>query len=122
MALLQEKSLALSWLLLQILTIAPLVSSHNRHYTIPAVARLTDLFAHVSIDRAFNRSFGASNIQLMSNGSAAYLSLTKSSGEVSTNTHSMVKLLLSWFVLQAFVSVQIYRLQRIEKFYHNSEL
>lgn len=99
MAVLQGKSLALSWLLVQILSIAPLGSSHNRHYTVPAVARLTDMFAHVSIDRAFNWSFGASNIQLMSNGSAAYLSLTKSSGEVS-NTHSS-------FCFGAECSVQI---------------
>lgn len=82
MAPLPGKSLVLSWLLVLILSMASLVSSHNRHYTAPTVARLTDLFPHVSIGQAFNRSFGASNIQLMRDGSVAYLSLNKSSGEV----------------------------------------
>ncbi|PKI42701.1 hypothetical protein CRG98_036983 [Punica granatum] len=82
MALLQGKCLLLSRLLMLLSSMTPSVSSHSRHYTAPSVTRLTDLFSHVSIDQAFNKVFGASNIQLMSNGSSAYISLNKTSGDV----------------------------------------
>ncbi|XP_054825573.1 probable xyloglucan endotransglucosylase/hydrolase protein 33 [Prosopis cineraria] len=56
------------------------VSSHDRHYTAPSVTPLTDSFPHVQVDRGFSKSFGASNIQFLSNGSMATLALDKTSG------------------------------------------
>ncbi|XP_022151141.1 probable xyloglucan endotransglucosylase/hydrolase protein 33 [Momordica charantia] len=49
-------------------------------YTPPTVPRLTDLVPHVSIDQCFAKMFGASNIQLMNNGSFLNLTLDKVSG------------------------------------------
>ncbi|KAL4639132.1 hypothetical protein ACB092_03G195800 [Castanea dentata] len=57
-----------------------LVSSHSRPYSPPSVVHLTDYFPHVSIDQGFSKSFGGSNIQLISNGSMANLALDKTSG------------------------------------------
>lgn len=50
-------------------------------YTPPSVPRLTDLVPHVSIDQCFAKMFGASNIQLMNNGSSLNLTLDKVSGK-----------------------------------------
>ena len=77
MALCQQKLLFLALLTL-CLTIG--VSSHNKSYTTPSVTPLTDSFPRVPIDGAFSKSFGASNIQFLSNGSIATLALDKTSG------------------------------------------
>ena len=79
MGFLQDKILY-SGLLVFCMTI--LVSSHSRPYSPPSVAHLTDYFPHVSIDQGFSKSFGGSNIQLISNGSMANLALDKTSGKV----------------------------------------
>lgn len=79
MAFLQEKIL-FSGLLVFCMTL--LVSSHSRPYSPPSVVHLTDYFPHVSIDQGFSKSFGGSNIQLISNGSMANLALDKTSGKV----------------------------------------
>ncbi|KAH1198149.1 putative xyloglucan endotransglucosylase/hydrolase protein 33 [Glycine max] len=76
MALLQQK-LGFSYLL--ILCLATLVSSH-RPYTTPSVTRLTDSFPRVQVDSAFSKTFGAKNIQFLSNGSTVTLALDKISG------------------------------------------
>lgn len=57
------------------------VPSYGRYYTPPNVPRLTDLVPHVSIDQCFAKIFGASNIQLMNNGSSVNLTLDKVSGK-----------------------------------------
>ncbi|KAJ8759002.1 hypothetical protein K2173_003240 [Erythroxylum novogranatense] len=56
------------------------VYSHNKYYTPPNVARLTDLFTHVSISERFSTSYGESNVKILSNGSFATLALDKKSG------------------------------------------
>lgn len=68
---------------------APKVSSHNRAYAPPSVARLTDLFGHVSVDQGFSTFFGGSNVKRINNGSMATLALDKSSGSglVSRNKY-----------------------------------
>lgn len=65
------------------------VSSHNRAYTPPSVARLTGLFGHVSLDQGFSTYFGGSNVKRINNGSVATLALDKSSGSglVSRNKY-----------------------------------
>lgn len=65
---------------LLILCFTNVFSSRIRPYTPPSVTRLTDSFPHVSIDRAFSKGFGASNVQFLSNGSMATLALDKISG------------------------------------------
>ena len=82
MAFLQDKIL-FSGLIVFCMTIV--VSSHSRPYSPPSVAHLTDYFPHVSIDQGFSKSFGGSNIQLISNGSMANLALDKTTGKVLTN-------------------------------------
>ncbi|KAK4263250.1 hypothetical protein QN277_028687 [Acacia crassicarpa] len=80
MALWQQKQV-LSVLLLIILCLVNFVSSHENHfYTAPIVTPLTDSFPHVQVDLGFSKSFGASNIQFLSNGSMATLALDKNSG------------------------------------------
>ncbi|XP_054809911.1 probable xyloglucan endotransglucosylase/hydrolase protein 33 [Prosopis cineraria] len=66
--------------LVSILCFAAEVSSHNRFYTPPSLTPLTGSFPRVPIDRAFSKSFGASNIQYLINGSTATLALDKTSG------------------------------------------
>ncbi|XP_057417947.1 probable xyloglucan endotransglucosylase/hydrolase protein 33 [Lotus japonicus] len=65
---------------LLILCFTNVFSSRIRPYTPPSVTRLTDSFPQVSIDRAFSKGFGASNVQFLSNGSMATLALDKISG------------------------------------------
>ncbi|KAG4399735.1 hypothetical protein AAZX31_08G278400 [Glycine max] len=87
MALLQQK---LSFSCLLILCLATVVSSHSRPYTTPSVTRLTDSFPRVQVDSAFSKTFGAKNIQFLSNGSTATLALDKitGSGLVSQSRYS----------------------------------
>ncbi|XP_027347546.1 probable xyloglucan endotransglucosylase/hydrolase protein 33 isoform X2 [Abrus precatorius] len=77
MALWQQK---LHLLYLLILCLATVVSPHSRPYTTPTVTHLTDSFPRVPVDGAFTKTFGASNIQFLSNGSMATLALDKISG------------------------------------------
>ncbi|KAK4261300.1 hypothetical protein QN277_004319 [Acacia crassicarpa] len=66
--------------LVSILCFAFEVSSYRRVYTPPNVTPLTSSFPRVPIDRGFSKSFGASNIQYLNNGSMATLALNKTSG------------------------------------------
>lgn len=88
MALLLLNNLILAFLLFFCI-MAPKVSSHNRAYAAPSVARLTDLFGHVSVDQGFSTFFGGSNVKRINNGSMATLALDKSSGSglVSRNKY-----------------------------------
>ncbi|XP_028783709.1 probable xyloglucan endotransglucosylase/hydrolase protein 33 [Neltuma alba] len=79
MALWQQKHV-LSVLMI-ILCLVLCVCSHERHYyTAPSVTPLTDSFPHVLVDLWFSKSFGASNIKFLNNGSMATLALDKTSG------------------------------------------
>ncbi|MED6143662.1 putative xyloglucan endotransglucosylase/hydrolase protein 33 [Stylosanthes scabra] len=57
-----------------------LVSSRTRPFTPPTVTPFTNSFPRVPIDRAFSNAFGASNVNLLSNGTIATLALDKLSG------------------------------------------
>lgn len=115
MALLLLNNLILAFLLFFCIMI-PKVSSHNRAYAAPSVARLTDLFGHVSVDQGFSTFFGGSNVKRINNGSMATLALDKSSGSglVSRNKYyhgffsAAIKLpsgLSSGVVLAFYVSI-----------------
>lgn len=115
MALLLLNNLILAFLLFFCI-MAPKVSSHNRAYAAPSVARLTDLFGHVSVDQGFSTFFGGSNVKRINNGSMATLALDKSSGSglVSRNKYyhgffsAAIKLpsgLSSGVVLAFYVSI-----------------
>ena len=78
MAFMQQKFIFSA--LVSILCFAIKVSSRSRVYTPPNVTPLTSSFPRVPIARGFTKTFGASNIQYLFNGSMATLALNKTSG------------------------------------------
>ncbi|GER32254.1 xyloglucan endotransglucosylase/hydrolase protein [Striga asiatica] len=71
-----------NFLLTSLLTLTKIILIYSRGpvYTPPAVERLTDSFARLSVNQSYYVSYGGNNVHVTGNGTSVNLSLDKSSG------------------------------------------